>query len=124
MELDHLGLDKLAKSENSAEKLLHQLKQLKGEKGKNEDKSASVYEIMLPQKASKSDDQRLALLDERLNALEKVLGEESMPNLTVETTHKSLLGAVSHLGAKMALLDPLHLDHIEGRLASLQVIRI
>ena len=38
----------------------------------------------------------------------------------METNKKSLAGAVNVLAAKTALLDPNHLDHVEGRLAALQ----
>ncbi len=35
----------------------------------------------------------------------------------METSHTSLLSAVRSLSARTALLDPGHLDHVEGRLA-------
>ena len=41
-------------------------------------------------------------------------------SLTVETSQKSLLGAVHVLTARTSLLDPAHLDHVEARLAALQ----
>ena len=37
----------------------------------------------------------------------------------METSQKSLLSALSLLSARTALLDPSHLDHVEGRLAAL-----
>ncbi len=41
-------------------------------------------------------------------------------SLSVETSQKSVLGALSVLSARTALFSPEHLDHIEGRLAALQ----
>ena len=38
----------------------------------------------------------------------------------METNQKTLLGAVSTLSARSSLFDPVHLDHIEGRLAAFQ----
>lgn len=40
--------------------------------------------------------------------------------LSVETSQKSILGAISVLDARTTLFEPAHLDHIEGRLAVLQ----
>ena len=41
-------------------------------------------------------------------------------SLSVETSSKSVLGAIGVLSARTSLLDPGHLDQIEARLASLQ----
>lgn len=38
----------------------------------------------------------------------------------METTQKNIMGAISVLSARTSLLDPAHLDHVEGRLAALQ----
>lgn len=37
-------------------------------------------------------------------------------SLSAWTNHKSVMGAVQVLSARLALLEPAHLDHIEGRL--------
>ena len=57
-----------------------------------------------------------------MSILEHAVGAspENMSLLSMETNKKSLAGAVNVLAAKTALLDPNHLDHVEGRLAALQ----
>jgi hypothetical protein len=37
----------------------------------------------------------------------------------LETNQKSVFGAVQFLGSRLSLLEPSHLDHVEGRLAAL-----
>lgn len=37
-------------------------------------------------------------------------------SLSAWTNHKSVVGAVQVLSARLALLEPAHLDHVEGRL--------
>jgi hypothetical protein len=39
--------------------------------------------------------------------------------LTLETNQKSVFGAIQVLGSRLSLLEPSHLDHVEGRLAAL-----
>ena len=39
--------------------------------------------------------------------------------LSVETNTKNVTGAISVLNSRLGLLEPAHLDHIEGRLAAL-----
>jgi len=139
-ELDRLGLKEAgavgdAKKDNSSTaKLLAHLDQLKKTNQKsveqvNKEEDGTVYELLVPaasgpMAAESADAVQLATLDARLAALERALGADpdTMSSLAVETSHKSLLAAVAHLSARSALLDPQNLDHVEGRLASLQVI--
>jgi len=81
------------------------------------------YELFLKPETSKFQQESLiASLENRLSILEHAVGEspENMSILSMETNKKSLAGAVNVLAAKTALLDPNHLDHVEGRLAALQ----
>ncbi len=110
-------------------KLLSQLEQLKTERKPAPDaakeskgsKDDVLYELMMkPSTSAMEDQKRLAVFESRLEALEKVLGSgDKMSVLSVETNTKNVTAAVSVLNARLALLDPGHLDHVEGRLAAL-----
>jgi hypothetical protein len=39
--------------------------------------------------------------------------------LSLETNQKSVFGAIKVLSSRLSLLEPAHLDHVEGRLAAL-----
>ncbi len=39
--------------------------------------------------------------------------------MNLETNQKSVFGAIKVLGSRLSLLEPSHLDHVEGRLAAL-----
>jgi len=114
-------------------KLMVQLDQLKTtektDKKKNNiinvdnTKDKFEYELFLKPETSKFQQESLiASLENRLSILEHAVGAsaENMSLLSMETNKKSLAGAVNVLAAKTALLDPNHLDHVEGRLAALQ----
>merc|ERR1719433_2626687 len=42
-----------------------------------------------------------------------------MADLSMETNQKSVTGAIQVLSSRLSLLNPSHLDHVEGRLAAL-----
>lgn len=114
---------------SAKEKLLLQLEGLKNLSGgkrptsSGEDGSASVlYELLMKPETSKMEEQRrLADLERRLEMIEKAVGAtpDKMSALSLETNQKSVFGAIQVLGSRLSLLDPSHLDHIEGRLAAL-----
>jgi len=63
-----------------------------------------------------------AVLEQRLKRLEEVIGtqtEEDTTKLWQWTREGSVLGAVSSLGQKLALLEPKTLESVEGRLGGL-----
>jgi len=117
-------------SGNAKKKLLTQIEQLKT-KNTTSDKAASksvpessevMYELLMKPDSSKLEErQRLALFESRLEAIEKVLGPsaEKMSVLSVETNTKNVSSAISVINSRLALLEPVHLDHVEGRLAAL-----
>ena len=89
--------------------------------GKSEN-SEVMYELLMKPDSSKLEErQRLALFESRLEAMEKVLGPsaEKMSVLSVETNTKNVSSAISVINSRLALLEPAHLDHVEGRLAAL-----
>lgn len=121
---------------HAKEKLLHQLQELavkgpspkangdaKEGKGTSGAGGGATYELFLKPELSKLQDQvHMAQLDKRLEKLEKVIGgtDEQMGALSMETNQKSLMGAIGVLSSRTSLLDPGHLDHVEGRLFALQ----
>merc|ERR1712020_83666 len=109
-------------------KLIKQLESLKSDSKpkensiKSTDSDDVMYELMMKPESSKLDErQRLAVFEQRLEALEKVLGptKDKLSVLSMETNTKNVTSAVSVLSSKLCLLEPNHLDHIEGRLAAL-----
>jgi len=109
-------------------KLIKQLESLKSDSKpkensiKSTDSGDVMYELMMKPESSKLDErQRLAVFEQRLEALEKVLGptKDKLSVLSMETNTKNVTSAVSVLSSKLCLLEPNHLDHIEGRLAAL-----
>jgi len=119
-------------SGSTKRKLLTQIEQLKASKADtaNTDKKVTpssgdsqvMYELMMKPDTSKMEErQKLAIFESRLEALEKVLGpsEQKMSVLSVETNTKNVTAAISVLNSRLALLEPSHLEHVEGRLAAL-----
>ena len=45
-----------------------------------------------------------------------ILCELFQSSLSTWTNHKTLVGAVQVLSSRLSLLEPMHLDHVEGRL--------
>jgi len=112
------------------EKLLLQLEALKNVAGGGKQRSSAAtadgcpvtYELMMKPETSKLDEQkRMAELDKRLEHLEKLVAfsPDKMSDLCMETNGKSINGAIQVLSARLSLLNPSHLDHVEGRLAAL-----
>ena len=117
-------------SGNAKKKLLTQIEQLKTIKSasdnvankSNPESSEVMYELLMKPDSSKLEErQRLALFESRLEAVEKVLGPsaEKMSVLSVETNTKNISSAISVINSRLGLLEPVHLDHVEGRLAAL-----
>jgi len=119
-------------SGSTKRKLLTQIEQLKASKA---DTSAIdnkvtpsggdnqvIYELMMKPDTSKMEErQKLALFESRLEGLEKVLGpsQQKLSVLSMETNTKNVTAAISVLNSRLALLEPSHLEHVEGRLAAL-----
>lgn len=86
--------------------------------------SADVaYELHIKPELAKLDvTSKVSDLEHRLKNLENIVGKDKqkLSNLTSQTNGKSLLAAVQFLSARMSLLDPAHLDQVEGRMISLQ----
>jgi len=110
-------------------KLLTQIEQMKASKvdsATNKTSSSGdnqvMYELMMKPDTSKMEEtQKLALFESRLEGLEKVLGpsQQKLSVLSVETNTKNVTAAISVLNSRLALLEPSHLEHVEGRLAAL-----
>lgn len=60
-------------------------------------------------------------MEKRLEGIEKLIAvsSEKLSALTIETNQKSIVGSIGVLNSRMSLLNPLHIDHVEGRLAAL-----
>ncbi|XP_041367213.1 dynactin subunit 2-like isoform X2 [Gigantopelta aegis] len=104
-------------------RLLTQLdayKPSQGEKTKPPGKGDHVlYELYYkPEQAQFSKNARLASLEERLDRLAAVIGQNTgkMGMLTTDTENKSLVGAMSVLNTKLSLLDPANIEQVETRL--------
>jgi len=111
-------------------KLLTQIEQLKVSKTTAETATDNrmpqdnqvMYELMMKPDTSKMEErQKLALFESRLESLEKVLGpsQQKLSVLSVETNTKNVTAAISVLNSRLGLLEPSHLEHVEGRLAAL-----
>ena len=129
------GLVKQLKDPQRAanEKLMTQLKAI-GEAspaavtGKNESKNVSddnskvMYELMMkPNVASFEDHVQIAEVEKRIASIEKLIAAspEKMSTLAIETNQKHISGSVGVLDSRLSLLNPTHLDHVEGRLSAL-----
>ncbi|CAG5135090.1 unnamed protein product, partial [Candidula unifasciata] len=108
-------------------RLLTELDSLKPvlEKGKSKEdagrdaKSHVLYELYhRPEHAQFSKNAKVAMLEERLERLENVVGRnfDKMSSLTSDTQNKSLLGAVAVLNSKLSLLDSVSTESVEARL--------
>ncbi|CAI9741732.1 Hypothetical predicted protein [Octopus vulgaris] len=78
-----------------------------------------TYELYYrPEQAQFSKNAKLASIEERLERLEAVIGQnpQKMSALTAEVSNKSLLAAVSNINSKLSLLDPAQIDQVEARL--------
>ncbi|XP_042869070.1 dynactin subunit 2-like [Penaeus japonicus] len=81
--------------------------------------SAITYELYYaPEHARLNQLARVANLEKKIDHVEGLLGNnpDKLSSLSAWTNHKSVMGAVQVLSARLALLEPAHLDHIEGRL--------
>jgi len=113
-------------------KLLTQIEQLKASRAGasadnktpnvNSDDNQVMYELMMKPDTSKMEERKkMALFESRLESLEKVLGpsQQKLSVLSVETNTKNVTAAISVLNSRLGLLEPSHLEHVEGRLAAL-----
>lgn len=78
-----------------------------------------TYELFhRPEQAQFSKNAKMASLEERLDRLEAVIGNnpEKLSILTADTDSKSLLESVSVINSKLSLLEPASLDQVDGRL--------
>lgn len=83
------------------------------------DSSAITYELYYaPEHARLNQLASAAGLEKRIDRLETLIGSnpDKLSSLSAWTNHKSIVGAVQVLSARLALLEPAHLDHVEGRL--------
>lgn len=78
-----------------------------------------VYELYYaPEHARLNQLASVAELEKRIDHIETLIGNnpDKLSSLSAWTNHRSVLGAVQVLSARLALLEPAHLDHVEGRL--------
>ncbi|RXG53173.1 Dynactin subunit 2, partial [Armadillidium vulgare] len=78
-----------------------------------------TYELQYaPEHAKLTQMARASHLESKLDKLEALIGnnQDKLSSLSAWTNHRSLLGAVEILSSRLALLEPTHLDHVEGRL--------
>ncbi|KAG7174399.1 dynactin subunit 2-like [Homarus americanus] len=81
--------------------------------------SVITYELYYaPEHARLNQLANAAMLEKRIDQLESLIGNnpDKLSSLSAWTNHKSVVGAVQVLSARLALLEPAHLDHVEGRL--------
>ncbi|KAG0711902.1 Dynactin subunit 2-A [Chionoecetes opilio] len=81
--------------------------------------SGIVYELYYaPEHARLNQLASVAELEKRIDRIETLIGNnpDKLSSLSAWTNHRSVLGAVQVLSARLALLEPAHLDHVEGRL--------
>ena len=134
---DTLGSDLVKRLEDPRsavkEQLLTQLDALKNSDSSNHPKTTdgtanvnsskpAMYELLMkPENAKLEEQKKIAEIDMRLKNLEALLvpSSEKISCLATETNQKNVVGSIEVLTSKLSLLEPSHLDHIEGRLASL-----
>ena len=134
---DTLGSDLVKRLEDPRsavkEQLLAQLDALKNSDSSNHPKTIegtekvysskpAMYELLMkPENAKLEEQKKIAEIDMRLKNLEALLvpSSEKISCLATETNQKNVVGSIEVLTSKLSLLEPSHLDHIEGRLASL-----
>lgn len=88
----------------------------------NTDQAKVMYELLMkPEVANLEEHMQVAEMEKRLEGIEKLMAvsSEKLSALTIETNQKSIVGSIGVLNSRMSLLSPLHLDHVEGRLAAL-----
>ena len=81
-----------------------------------------MYELMMkPNVASFEDHVQIAEVEKRIASIEKLIAAspEKMSTLAIETNQKHISGSVGVLDSRLSLLNPTHLDHVEGRLSAL-----
>eukprot|EP00088_Acartia_fossae_P046679 TRINITY_DN5045_c0_g1_i7.p1 TRINITY_DN5045_c0_g1~~TRINITY_DN5045_c0_g1_i7.p1 ORF type:complete len:402 (+),score=74.65 TRINITY_DN5045_c0_g1_i7:55-1260(+) len=88
---------------------------------KSRDELMNYNLLMKPLNVQLQGRAHLARLVDRLHSMERSVGDnkEDLQNIYLDTGRKSLHEAVSVLSAKLTMLEPRNLDHIEGRLALL-----
>lgn len=111
-------------------KLLTQLDGFKEQtiSAKSKDKQSSsigdiTYELHLKPEIAKLDmTSKISDLEQRLKNLETIVGkdQQKLSPLAMQTNDKSVIAAIQLLSARTSLLDPSHLDQVEGRLIALQ----
>lgn len=112
-------LESFKKTGLVAEKGDPKAKQTEEKSAPSESGSAITYELYYaPEHARLNQLARVANLEKKIDHVEGLLGNnpDKLSSLSAWTNHKSVMGAVQVLSARLALLEPAHLDHIEGRL--------
>ncbi|XP_076049147.1 dynactin subunit 2 [Oratosquilla oratoria] len=88
--------------------------------GTSSDSNGGItYELYYaPEHAKLNELAQAADMEKRIDRLESLLGNnpDKLSSLSAATNHKSIVGAIGVLSGRMSLLDPAHLDHVEGRL--------
>ena len=82
----------------------------------------AMYELLMkPESATLEEHKKVSELDTRLKNLEALMTSSSdkVSCMATDTNQKSVVGAIEVLTCKLSLLDPSHMDHVEGRLAAL-----
>ena len=84
--------------------------------------SPAMYELLMkPETAKLEEQKKVAEIDIRLKNLEALLNATSdkVSCMATETNQKNVVDSMEVLTSRLSLLDPSHLDHVEGRLAAL-----
>lgn len=88
-----------------------------------ESQAAVSYQLYYkPEQAKFSNNARLADVEQRIERLEAVIGNnatDKLSPLTAEINSKSILSAVAVLSSKLKLLDPAQIDQVEARMHNL-----
>ena len=87
---------------------------------KNSDQVDGVYQVYVKPDPKPTVD--IATLDSRLAKLEKIIGNSSASDskvLSTQTDHQNLAKCMQILESRKSLLNPQHIDHVEGRLSAL-----
>ncbi|XP_067119337.1 dynactin subunit 2-A [Centruroides vittatus] len=82
-----------------------------------------TYELHIKPEIAKLDMiSKISDLEQRLKNLENIVGkdQQKLSPLALQTNDKSIVNAIHILSARTSLLDPTHLDQVEGRLVALQ----
>ena len=90
--------------------------------GADQNSQPAMYELLMkPERAKLEEQKKVAEIDARLKNLEALLtcSSDNVSCMATETNQSSVVGAIEILTSKLSLLDPSHMDHVEGRLAAL-----